>query len=734
MGKKVTRLAVVLTLAACTVVSAFAEILPAGRTTLGKIDAAVEGGELPYDYAVTYKYLSLFEDTEDLVPARYRGERPGSAPIVSGTTIILELSQAFDTLRPELKALLEEQCGIAGGCDGGLYGVNGYRIIGNGDSNYGGYGIFTYDTPEGNFKVHWVEEGPDALEDTADSNDNGIPDIVEWYGEDFELVFGLATGVDKYGFHSKGSYWMVGAPGYEDYMPLRDYYPDLNGGWPDYGGGDSEYGIDFGGDDRWDIYIINIDSGCALYADQPFPFTLWYDYTGYFAVPGEYYGEHLDPESGGGWNTTVLTAHQFAHLMQFMHDAMESSPSSRGAPRWYLEASAGYFEYWCFGLLDAFIAWASQYLENPLVSIEDPDDGGYRSNILNMFLEDWSERGPIGDNIDPNKIVPEVWRALTGPGDPWYTGDLNTNRETKEAISFLIDEYDTDEVYVEGRAFKDTYGIFTKWNWFAGDRDDGNHYVYGPELSTVVPSRTHGAYPVEEPSGVPFLIDHLGSSYFLFENLPVWGAGVLTYEASGYNPDNSRDWAGHICVFKDGVWQNLEGDAGEWSDMLSPKDVGIIQVPNPGPYESFVFCLANTSYTGYDLDYAYYFSETTDLQPPSVKMAPIRTDTNPDYVEVLIGSDEELFGVPVVYGTYTAEGEDGTKVEVEMTDEGGDGTSFNGTVVLPIGFTGTGVVEYAAADLGGNIVSGSKSFSAGTLSAGGGTVGAEGAYLRAPTG
>jgi hypothetical protein len=737
MERHFTNSLVLCTLTAFTFLCAYADILPPERTTLGKIDLAYENGELSYDYAVTYKYLALFGDNEGLVPAVYKGDRLGSSPLVSGTSVILELGRVYPSLRPELKTMLEEHCGIGGAADGALYGANGYRIIGNGDSSYGGYGEFTYDTPEGNFKVHWVKEGPDALEDTTDDDNDGVPDIVEWYGEDYELSFGLATGLDRYGFVSRGDYWMLGAPGYEEFMPLRDYYPDIDGGWPGYDGPDSEYGSDFGGDDRWDIYIIGdfgSGGGGALYVDQAFPFTSWYDYTGYFAVPNSYFGDHLDPESGGGWNTTVLSAHQFAHLMQLMHDAMESSPSSRGAPFWYHEATAGYFEYTCFGSAENYFAWAGSYLGDPLNSVEDPGDGGY---LLNLFLEDWVEksswRANLGDG-EEDRFVPEVWRALTGPGDPWYTGDPNVNREAKEAIGFLIDEYNPDEVYAEGRAFKDTYEIFTKWNWFTGARDDGNHYVYGSLLPAIEPSRTHDAYPVEEPTGVPYVIDHLGSAYFRFENLPDWGAGVLIYEASDENHERSRDWAGHICVLKDGIWQSLEGQPGDWSDMLSPRDIGIIQIPDPDRYEAFVFCLANTSYTGYDLDYAYYFSETTDVDPPGVTMAPVRAEVNPDYVEVLVGSNEELFGVPVVYATYTPAGEGSTKVEVEMTDEGGGGMSFNGTVVLPIGFAGAGVVEYAAADLGGNIVRDTKQFSAGTLAAGGGTVGDGNAYLRAPSG
>ena len=111
MLRSATTLAVGVALTVLLAVSAYADFLAPERTTLGKINLAVERGELPYDYAVTYKYLSLFKGTEHLVPAQYRGERLGSAPWVSGTPIILELSQAFNTLRPELKALLEKHCG-----------------------------------------------------------------------------------------------------------------------------------------------------------------------------------------------------------------------------------------------------------------------------------------------------------------------------------------------------------------------------------------------------------------------------------------------------------------------------------------------------------------------------------------------------------------------------------------------------------------------------------------------
>jgi hypothetical protein len=735
MLRSATTLAVGVALTALLAVSAYADFLAPERTTLGKIGIAVERGELPYDYAVTYKYLSLFKGTEHLVPAQYRGERLGSAPWVSGTPIILELSQAYNTLRPEMKALLEEHCGIVrSDGDGGLYNAYNYRTIGNTDSSYGGYEIHTYETD--NFRLHYTTEGPEAISDFSDSDNDGIYDIVEWTCEDYEACFALYTGGSYYGYNSKGNYHMLPVPGYEDYMPLRDYYEDVDGEpWP----GDD---YDYGGNDKWDIYLIELGSGTggATYIDRPFTLEPWFAYSSYSVQHNDiYYGDHGDPFSGSpvGWNTTSIAPHEFGHAIQFMHDALESSPSApTGQERWYLEATCMWDEHYCYEGQPDFLGRASSWLNNTRRSIEDDGYGGYDCCVINMFLEDWSEKGPIGQNIDPNKVVPEVWRAAAGPGDPYFTGESSVNRDPKDAISYVVETYDTSKTYVEGRGFPDAFEIFTKWNWFTGSRDDGDHYFYGPQLNEVNPTHNYGAadYPLAEPEASPFFVDHLGHAYFLFEELPGWDAGVLTYTGGDQNPGGSEDWAGHVCVLQGGTWKSLEGVAGEWSDMLSPQDIGIIQIPEPDNYAAFVFCLANTSYVGLDLDYGFWFNPSTDTTDPVTILSPIRTQANPDYVELLIGSNEELFGFPEVFATYTPDGGDSTKVGINMDDPSGNGRSFVGTLPLEIGFKGSGQVDYRAADVAGNIVSGSREFSAGTLAAGGGTVGAESAYLRAPSG
>jgi hypothetical protein len=717
--------------------SAYADFLPPEETTLGKISMAVERGELPYDYGITYKYMALFKDTEDLVPAQYRGERLGSAPWVSGTPIILELGQAYNTLRPELKAMLEEYFGIVRVDEHGrFYNAFNYRTIGNGDSSYGGYEVYTYDTPH--FRVHYTLEGPDSLDDLTDSNSNGTPDIAEWTCIDYEAAFTLYTGGSYFGHDSKGDNHMNPVPGYEDYMPLLDYYPDIEGEpWPGV-----EY--DYGGDNRWDIYLIGDlggGTGGATYIDRPFPITEWFDYSSYAVQHSDvYYGNHGDAYSTGGWNTTSIAAHEYGHSIQFMHDALESSPSApEGQERWYLEATSMWDEHYCYEGQPDFLSRARSWLSNTRRSIEDDGYGGYDCTVINMFFEDWIEKSAWKGNLgtsEEDRFVPEVWRAATGPGDPFFTGEFSINRDPKDAISYTIETYDDTKTYIEGRGFRDAFEIFTKWNWFIGDRDDGNHYVYGAQLNETNPIRSYGAgeYPVAEPNATPFFIDHLGHAYFYFAELPDWQAGVLTYTGADDNPGGSEDWAGHVCVLQGGVWKNLEGQQGEWSDMLSPQDIGIIQIPDPDQYGAFVFCLANTSYVGLDMDYGFWFGPTGDTADPITTMSPIMTQVNPDYVEILLGSNEELFGFPEVYAVYAPDGGDSAKVEINMDDPGGNGRSFVGTLTLDVGFKGSGRVDYRAADLAGNIVSGTRQFSAGTLAAGGGTVGAEGAYLRAPSG
>ncbi|UCE27537.1 MAG: hypothetical protein JSW52_01940, partial [Candidatus Coatesbacteria bacterium] len=675
-------------------------------TTVYKLDAAVAVGTLTADEALMYKFMSLYGFSEEFVPAAHRGERFSMEERACGTPVALELWRRWPYMDPDVKRVLREKMGLGNSLNN-LFA--NYRTCVWGDTDYGGYTKYHYDTPGGNFRIWYTLEGSNALVDPSDDDGDGVPDDVELTGADMEF---------SYSVYSADGWFYTPVAENQPYLPLRDYYADIDGEpWPGEG-------VDYGESDHWDVYLGRLGTGLGgvAYPDQPFPKTeLRSDYSGYNNLANEYWY--------GGFNTAVIGAHEFNHLVQFMLDTTEPE-------NWYFEATAMWAEDECYpGAADPR-GRVNTYLGDTTRSLDNPGDGGYISSIFNFYLDSWEERYWLPPDWEPttdHMIVRDAWRALAR-GDEWYTGDENTDRQAKVAIDFLVDYHDLTTDYPYYYAFKYAFENWTGWNWFTGERDDGNHYFYGADYRTVTPSATWDEYPVNvESQSTPALLNHLGHAFFRFDAPPDWGAAVFAFDASDENEEDTRDWGGRVVTTKNGeLWENLEGDDSDWTLMFTPQDIGIIQIRNPSQYESIVACLCNSSITGTDLDYAYSFTQTSDLNPPTVALVSVVPEGNPDFIELLLGSDESLYGVPEVAVDFTPAGDETERTYVNMNGTGDQ--SFTGTFVVEPGGSGTGVVEYAAADLGGNIVSGSKSFSAGTLSAGGGTVGAEGAYLRAPTG
>ena len=676
------------------------------NTTVYKLDAATAAGELTADEALMYKFMSLYGFSEGFVPTVYRGERFSTEELACGTPVVLELWRRWPYMDARVKRVLREKMDL--GDDRGDLFIN-YRRCVWGDSGYGGYEPHFYDTPEGNFRIWYTLEGSNALIDPSDDDDNGVPDDVELTGADMEY---------SYSVYLADGWFDTPVSENQPFLPLRDYYSDIDGEpWP----GD---GLDYGESDHWDVYLGSLGAGLGgvAYPDQPFTKTEpRSDYSGYNNLPNEYWY--------GSFNTAVIGAHEFNHLVQFMLDTTE--PES-----WYFEATAMWSEDECYpGAADPR-GRVNTYLSDTTRSLDDPGDGGYVSSIFNFYLDSWEERYWFPPDWEPttdHMIVRDVWRALAW-GDEWYTGDESTDRTAKGSIDFLVDYHDLTTDYPDYYAFKYAFENWTGWNWFTGERDDGKHYFDGANYRTVTPRATWDEYPVNvESQSAPNLLDHLGHIFFRFDTLPDWGAAVFAFTASTENEEDTRDWGGRIVATKNGeLWENLAGDDGEWTLMFTPQDIGIIQIRNLSEYESIVACLSNSSIIGTDLDYAYDFTQTSDLEPPTVTLAPVIPEGNREYIELLLGSDEPLYGVPEVAVDFTPTGGETERTYVDMAGAGDQ--SFTGTFIVEPGGSGTGVVEYAAADLGGNIVSGSKQFSAGTLAAGGGTIGAEGAYLRAPSG
>jgi len=389
-------------------------------------------------------------------------------------------------------------------------------------TSYGGFQTATYSGPGSVFSIHWATAG-EQQPNAGDYNDPGNP-----HNQDPEPVPDMAYFSDVYynegynTFLDHGWYDFSAQPDYEDWFPLRDYYadydPDEEGEQP-FPGGD----YDYGGDDLWDVYIGQLGAGIGgvTYIDNAFPLTPWYAYSAYCCEPNGNYTDDWDWDNS--FNLPEASVHEFMHVTEFMYDALEASPTPTA--RWYLESTAMWSELlvWPdprpYGYLrDAIQRWGT-YLGSSVTTLGGATDGGYTESIINFFFEDWSSRNWLAPDWTPpptdpgftgapytidNNIVREMWRATSGPGDPFFTEDETTNRNTYEAFDYVIStnhpagKYRTD---LPWPAWTEGYYAFSSWNWFLGNQSDGR-YRYGSDCpsdhSTFAGNFQSGNYPVED--------------------------------------------------------------------------------------------------------------------------------------------------------------------------------------------------------------------------------------------
>ncbi|NIT35838.1 MAG: hypothetical protein GTN49_04960, partial [candidate division Zixibacteria bacterium] len=669
-------------------------------TTLYKIEAAEKAGSLSPDEALMYKFVGLYAAYGDEVPAAYRGEWYGPQRWTCGTPVVMELWRRWPRMDPAVKAKLREVCGL-GETQLDLFAR--FRRCSWGNSSYGGIRVYTYDVPKGHFRLHYVLEGSNKLVDPSDHNKNGVPDCVEKLGADFEKAFGQYVD-DKWYYHPD--------PEDQKYLPLKDRYRELE--WP-------EEGNDYGGNDRWDAYLGSLSSGVGgiAFGDQLFPYTDRNDMSGYMNMRNSY-----DPGYGGSFGEPVIAAHEFMHVSQFMIDV--------GTPGWYLEASAMWAEDTVYPNAADPRGRMNTYLGNTLRSLDNTGEGGYIACIINFFLRDWCWRywrppdwRPLAGYLTPR----EVWRALA-KGDEWYTHDPTVDRDPLDSMDYIIRHYNVGRNHIPGRALVDAFETWTTWNWFTGnERDDRKHYRWEYSEVGIQNRWSPGELPIRkyEPSSA-YLMNHLGHGFYYFSGVPAhWPAAVFTFEGDPTNVEPSKDWGGALMVTRDGkTWTGLNGKQGQGSVMCSPGDKGIIQVRNPGQYRGLVMIINNVSRVGSGLKFNYSVYDTNDTRPPGVQVTVVRPHANPDFIELLVGTDEDVFFKPEAEVYFKPGGGEERAGEVRMA---GASRSFIGTFIVEPGENGSGRFLWRLADKAGNIVNGQKNFFAGFLASGGGTVGGERASL-----
>jgi hypothetical protein len=189
-------------------------------------------------------------------------ERP-----ICATPIFLEVRANWDKLSARAKAILE------------FYTK---RVT------YG-FPEYAYDTPPGHFKIHYVRQGDSAVfQPDVDGNFNGQPDWVDACAEVLEHVWD--TEINGLGYNQP---------------PKDGWYPDT---------------LDNGGDDKYDVYLLDLDAYLGYTQGELFISPQSVSATSYIVLDNDYveWLQHSQLE----W-VQVTFAHEFFHAIQMGYDATE---------------------------------------------------------------------------------------------------------------------------------------------------------------------------------------------------------------------------------------------------------------------------------------------------------------------------------------------------------------------------------------------------------------------------
>lgn len=367
---------------------------------------------------------------------------------------------------------------------------------------------YTYDTPEGHFKIHYVRDGDSAVHNPdVDQNVNGHPDWVDTVGMVLEHVWDSEITTLKY-----------------KQPPSDDWYPGTE---------------DNGGDGRYDIYLLNLTVGQIKYLGYtdgelflPGSST---SVTSYIALDNDYIG--YGPQHSHREWLEVTAAHEFFHAVQMGYDGTEYE-TDPFRPYW-MEMSAVWMEEMVYDDVNDYLGYLSSFYDYPEWSLKtfsnDPEEAyhPYGSCVWPIYLSE--RRYPsVPDGFDIT-VVKDIWqRCEEVPGN--------------NAIDNPGGESATDgALQARGITFEEVFREFTVWNFFTGDRAKPQFfYSEGGLFPQVKVDSVHTEFPVDttSPNNHP---ENLGSNYVVFVPDPTLAQGGVRidfeghgigYEVSavGYNP------------------------------------------------------------------------------------------------------------------------------------------------------------------------------------------------------
>jgi len=176
----------------------------------------------------------------------------------------------------------------------------------------------------------------------------------------------------------------------------------------------------------------------------------------------------------------------------YAHDYNEALWLLTATGNWCCETMYDYINYFTLDRPPDGWCCLDYVLEHPYVSLDSPDpDHGQGMTLWNLYLSKTHGAG----------IIPEIWyECEEGEGSTWVG---STERVLGD----------------HGTSLEDAVEEFWIWNWFTGDRDDGNHYEEGgdPGWPESTPQATYSTFPVVGGSPPDALRpDHLACNYVHF--------------------------------------------------------------------------------------------------------------------------------------------------------------------------------------------------------------------------
>ncbi len=206
-----------------------------------------------------------------------------------------------------------------------------------------------------------------------------------------------------------------------------------------------------GGDDKYDIYIIN-EGGYygGTTPDQLITDSTWTSFMDIDnAFGNNFYTKGIDA-------ARVTIAHEFHHAIQ-----IGNYINRYNADGFYYELTSTSMEEFVYPSIDDYIQYIASYLRNPQQTFNNTSNvyNGYNLAIWNIFLR---------DRFGPN-IIKLTW-------------ELMPVERALNAIDKAIQQQQT------GSDFKTELNKFGQWTYFTGVRDDGKHFKEAANYPLISPT------------------------------------------------------------------------------------------------------------------------------------------------------------------------------------------------------------------------------------------------------